>query len=200
MEIIVAELDGLIIKNTPTNYLYTLRNQHQYLDDSNNIKKNFKHGILEKDILKQKNIIIIYIIRDFDTWLISFLKNSYDKKIENGIILGTNMNIYQWYCHMIEKNISLLKNSKSDYIIVSMTQIQKSKGDSLLNILETYGFTFKKPYDFIDKHTKTKKKEQNQNHSNDKSNLNNKINFERNNKEIENILKKLDKEPEIKIS
>ena len=49
-----------------------------------------------------------------------------------------NMNVYQWYCHMIESNISLLKNLESNYIILSMKQIQKDKGKSLLNVLETY--------------------------------------------------------------
>ena len=187
-------LNYLIINNTPTNHLYALRNQHKYLDDNNSVNHNGKHGILKEELLNQKQIVIIYIIRDFDTFLNSFSKNSYDKKIENGIVLGTNMNVYQWYCHMIESNISLLRNSESNYIIVSMEQIQKTKGEALLNILNTYGFKFRKPYNFIDKHTKTGKKQQNQNHSEET------WKFERNNTKIENILKNLDKQPEIKIS
>lgn len=190
-------LNYLIIKNTPTNHLYALRNQHQYLDDNNNVKSNFKHGILKEEVLNQKHIVIIYIIRDFDTFLNSFSKNSYDKTIKNGIVLGTNMNVYQWYCHMIESNISLLKNSESNYIIVSMKQIQKTEGESLLNILETHGFEFRKPYDFIDKHTKTRKTEQNQNHSKQTEET---LKFDRNNTKIEHILKNLAKQPEIKIS
>ena len=194
-------LNYLIIKNTPTNHLYALRNQNEYLDDNNNVKNNFKHGILKEELLNQKHIVIIYIIRDFDDFLNSFLKNSHEEKIENGIVLGTNMNVYQWYCHMIESNISSLKNSESNYIIVSMNQIQKTKGVSLLNILETNGFEFRKPYDFIDKHTRwayeKRKTEQNQNYSKHKSHL---LKFERNNTKIENILKTLAKQPEIKIS
>lgn len=191
-------LNYLIINNTPINQLYSLRNQHQYLDDNNNIKNNWKHGFLNEELLCQKNIVIIYIIRKFDTFYDSFSRNSYDKKIKNGIVLGTNMNVYEWYCHMIESNISLLKNSDSNYIIVSMSQLQKTKGESLLNILEIYGFKFKKPYYFINKHTKTRKIEQNQNHS--KKHSDERRVFERNNTKIENILKKLEKQPEIKIS
>ena len=190
-------LNYLIIKNTPTNILYTLRNQHNYLDDNNYVKKNFKHGTLTEEILNQKQIVIIYIIRDFDNFLNSFLKNSYGVKIENGIILGTNMNIYEWYCHMIETNISLLKKSESNYIILNMEQIQKTKGKHLLNILEKHGFEFIKPYCFIDKHTKTKKIEQNRKYSNQTEQ---KFKFQRNNTKIENILITLAKQPEIKIS
>lgn len=187
-------LNYLIIKNTPENHLYALRNQHSYLDDNNNVERNFKHGILTEKLLNQKNIIIIYIIRDFNDWLHSFSKNSYDIKIKDGIVSETNMNLYEWYCYMIETNISLLKNSKSKYIIVSMEQIQKSKGESLLNILETHGFKFIKPYNFIDQHTKTRKKEQNQKKVKTKQ-----FEFERNNTKIENILKTLAKNPDNKI-
>lgn len=200
-------LNYLIIKNTPINHLYTLRNQHQYLDINNTVKNNFKHGILKKELLNQKHIVIIYIIRDFDSFLNSFLKNSYDKKIRHGFVLGTNMNVYQWYCHMIKSNISLLMKSEASYIIVSMKQLQKTKGEDLLNILETHGFEFKKPYNFIDKHTKTRKTEQNHKHYKDNCHLKNVLKqtketckFERNNTKIENILKFLDKEPKIKIS
>ena len=62
-------LNYLFIKNTPKNYLYTLRNQHQYLDDNNNVQNNFKHGILKEKLINQKNIVIIYTIRNFDTFL-----------------------------------------------------------------------------------------------------------------------------------
>ena len=190
-------LNYLIIKNTPINHLYALRNQHKYLDDHNNVKIMFKHGILKEELLNQKHIVIIYIIRDFDTFLNSFSKNSYDKKIENGIVLGTNMNVYQWYCHMIESNISLLRNSESNYIIVSMEQIQKTKGESLLNVLKTHVFKFINPYHFIDKNTKSRKIEQNQNHSKQTEEI---WKFDRNNTKIEHILKNLAKQPEIKIS
>ena len=191
-------LNYLIIKNTPSNHLYTLRNQHHYLDDSNNILKNSKHGVLNDKLISQKNIVIIYTIRDFDNFLESYLKNSYNTNIKNDIekkLKTTNMNVYEWYCYMIESNISLLKNSESNYIIVSMEQIQKTKGESLLNILETHGFEFKKPYDFIDKHTKTKKNTQSQKIAEKKN-----LKFERNNKKIENIIQNLNKQPEIKIS
>jgi hypothetical protein len=190
-------LNYLIIKNTPTNSLYALRNQHNYLDDNNYVKENGKHGFLSEELLNQKHVVIIYMIRNFDNFLNSFLKNSYDKKIKNGIILGTNMNVYEWYCHMIESNISLLKNSESNYIIVNMEQIQKTKGKSLLNVLEKHGFEFIKPYYFIDTHTKTGKIEQNQKYSNKTGK---KLEFERNNTKIENILNTLAKQPEIKIS
>ena len=190
-------LNYLIIKNTPTNSLYALRNQHNYLDDNNYVKENGKHGFLSEELLNQKHVVIIYMIRNFDNFLNSFLKNSYDKKIKNGIILGTNMNVYEWYCRMIESNISLLKNSESNYIIVNMEQIQKTKGKSLLNVLEKHGFEFIKPYYFIDKHTKTGKIEQNQKYSNKTGK---KLEFERNNTKIENILNTLAKQPEIKIS
>ena len=191
-------LNYLIIDNTPTNTLYSLRNQHEYLDDNNNIKKNFKHGILTEELLNQKHIVIIYIIRDFDNFLNSFLKNSYDKKIKNGIVSGTNMNIYEWYCYMIESNISLLKNSGSNYIIASLEQLQETKGKSLLNILEKYGFKFIKPYNFIDKHTKTGKIEQNQKKSQQINKK--KMLFQRNNSKIENLLETLIKHPEICIN
>lgn len=184
-------LNYLIIDNTPINSLYSLRNQHKYLDDNNNIKNNFKHGILTEELLNQKNIVIIYIIRDFDNFLNSFLKNSYDKTIKNGIVSGTNMNIYEWYCYMLESNISLLKNSESKYIIASLEQLQETKGKSLLNILEKYGFKFIKPYNFIEKHTKTRKIEQNQ------KKYQHKLLFQRNNLKIENLLKTLIKQPEI---
>ncbi|MAI13131.1 MAG: hypothetical protein CMM15_03855 [Rhodospirillaceae bacterium] len=189
-------LNYLIIENTPKNHLYALRNQHCYLDDNNNVGRNFKHGILKENLLHQKQIILIYTIRDFDNWVHSFSKNSYDKKIENGMVSGTNMNLYQWYCYMIESNISLLKSSKSKYIIVSMEQIQKDKGESLLNILEKHGFELTKPYNFLNEHTKTRKTEQNQKLSKNNSN---EFKFERNNTEVENLLKALAKQPEIKI-
>ena len=67
-------LNYLIIENTPKNHLYALRNQNCYLDDNNNIERNFKHGILKEELLNQKNIIIIYIIIDFDNWLHSFCR------------------------------------------------------------------------------------------------------------------------------
>ena len=201
-------LNYLIIKNTPSNHLYTLRNQNQYLDDSNIIQRHFKHGVLNDKLLSQKNIVIIYTIRDFDNFLKSYLKKPYGTKIKNNIVyvsnatkekkklISTNMNVYEWYCYMIESNISLLKNSESNNIIVSMEQIQKTEGESLLNILETHGFEFKKPYDFINKHTKTEKKNtQNQERCNTS-----KEKFERNNKKIENIIQNLNKQPEIKIS
>ena len=188
-------LNYLIIKNTPPNSLYMLRNQHAYLDDNNNVQKNFKHGILTETLLKQKNVVIIYIIRDFDTFLNSFSKNSYDKTIKNGIVLGSNMNVYEWYCHMIETNISLLRNSGSNYIIVNMKQIQETKGESLLKALKTYGFNFREPYEFIDTHTKTKQHNiVNRKHSNST------LQFKRNNTNIENILKNIAQQPEIKIS
>ena len=78
-----------------------------------------------------------------------------------------------------------------------MEQIQKTKGKSLLNVLEKHGFEFIKPYYFIDKHTKTGKIEQNQKYSNKTGK---KLEFERNNTKIENILNTLAKQPEIKIS
>jgi hypothetical protein len=77
-----------------------------------------------------------------------------------------------------------------------MEQIQKSRGESLLNILETHGFEFIKPYNFIDQHTKTRKTEQNQKPI---TNNSEKFTFERNNTKIENILKMLAQSPEIKI-
>ena len=78
-----------------------------------------------------------------------------------------------------------------------MKQIQKTEGESLLNVLETHGFEFRKPYDFIDKHTKTRKTEQNQNNSKQTEET---WKFDRNNTKIEHILKNLAKQPEIKIS
>jgi hypothetical protein len=190
-------LNYLIIKNTPINYLYALRNQHEYLDDNNNVIRDFKHRIVPKTLLNQKKILILYIIRDFDNFLKSFLQNSYDKKIENGIVLGTNMNVYEWYCHMIESNISLLRNSDANYMIVNMEQMQKTNGEALLKYLEIKGFKFVKPYTFIDKHTKTGQIAQNREWSNitDK-----KLKLKRNNTTVETILKNLAKQPEIRIS
>ena len=37
-------LNYLIIKNTPSGSIYSLRHQHQYLDDNGNIMEHFKHG------------------------------------------------------------------------------------------------------------------------------------------------------------
>ncbi len=164
------------------------------MDDNNNIQSNFKHGILSKKLLNQKNILIIYIIRDFDTFLESFLNNSYGKKIENGIVLGTNMTVYEWYSHMIETNIHLLRHSASNYIIVNMEQLQRTSGKSLLNILKIHGFEFIEPYEIIDKHTK-KKKLNIKNRKYSKS-----LTFERNNTNVENIIKTITEQPEIKIS
>ena len=186
-------LNYLIIKNTPINHIYSLRNQHNYLDDNNNIKKNFKHGTLTEEILIKKNIII-YIIRDFNTFLKSFLNNNYDN-IKNKIILNKKFTIYEWYCKLIEINVKLLRKFASNYIIVNMKQIQKDKGGNLLNILNNNGFNFIKPYKYINKHTKTKKDIINRTYSNL---LNKNFNFEKNNKIIENIIQIYQK-PEIKI-
>mgnify|MGYP005650859511 CR=1 FL=1 len=189
-------LNYLIIKNTPPNYLYALRNQHNYLDDNNSIQYNFKHATLNNRCLIQKHLFIIYIIRDFDTFLPSFLNNSYDKTIQNGMVGKTNMTVYEWYCHMIESNITLLRKSASNYIIATMELLQNDNGKILLNTLEKYGFEFIKPYEFIHKHTKTKSNITNQKYFN----LSKIPKFDRNNNTIENIIKTIAKQPEIKVS
>ena len=65
-------------------------------------------------------------------------------------------------------------------------------------ILEKYGFKFIKPYNFIDKHTKTGKIEQNQKKSQQINKK--KMLFQRNNSKIENLLETLIKHPEICIN
>ena len=86
-------LNYLIIENTPKFRIYTLRNQHHYLSDNNQILRQFKHGVLEKQTLNQKNLLIIYVIRDFKSWLKSYLKNPYDL---NKVVPIND--IYNWYC------------------------------------------------------------------------------------------------------
>jgi len=185
-------LNYLIINNTPENNLYSLRNQNNYIDDENNIQKLHKHDILNEKILSQRNLFIIYIIRDFDSFLPSFIKGGF-KTVKEGIIVDENMNVYDWYCDMIKKNITLLRENSINHIIVNMKQVQKDNGENLLNILETCGFNFTKPYHFVDKHTKTGEK-----------NVKNRIfdnipnyNFNRNNIEIESIVEKLYNNTEI---
>ena len=52
------------------------------------------------------------------------------------------MNVYDLYCHIIQTNLNLLRNSKCNYIIVNMKEIQKNKGFIILELLEKLNFKF----------------------------------------------------------
>ena len=43
-------------------------------------------------------------------------------------IMIYDVNIYDLYCHIIQTNLNLLRNSKCNYIIANMKEIQKTKG------------------------------------------------------------------------
>tara|TARA_B100000424_G_C22936076_1_gene498099 strand:- start:1282 stop:2010 length:729 start_codon:yes stop_codon:yes gene_type:complete len=163
-------INYLIIENTPPNHIYTLRNQHKFISDHITIESQPKHGKVKDLTLSQKKCVIIYVIRDFDSWINSFLRNKYEVKIKNDIASSTygwpSMNVYDLYCHIIQTNLNLLRNSKCNYIIVNMKEIQKNKGFIILELLEKLNFKFIKPYKEISVHTKNKKNEINRNFSN----------------------------------
>lgn len=155
-------LNYLIIQNTPSDTIYTLRNQHYFFDDDNYVCHQNKHSILYENILQQKNNLIIFVIRDFESWLPSFLSNPYGSDIQSNTVYDESMtayiNIYRWYCNKILINIDKLKNSECNYILLSLKQVQQDNGISLLKLLETYGYKLINPYKLINKHVKSKKK------------------------------------------
>ena len=184
-------LNNLIIENTPSDKLYMLMNQHTYISDNNTIERQGKHGKFKNELLSQKKTVIIYLIRDFETWLPSFLSESFGMKINNGILNchygWGEMNIYDLYCHIINTNVKLLRESKCNYIIGNLAILQKTKGYEILNLLEKYGFEFSKPYKPIDKHTKINKIAQNR----QRSSINLNLYIKKINNETESYVKKL---------
>jgi len=192
-------MKDLIIKNTPNNTIYTPKHEHKFILDNNKIFRFGKHGKLNNTILSQKKLVIIYLIRDFESWIKSFVRASYEVRIRNDIALSSygwpSMNVYKLYCHIIRTNVELLRKSKCKYIIANLKSIQKSKGFQILNLLEKNSFIFKKPFKEIEKHTKTNKKEQNQK----RKNINIKKYKKYNDDYVENLVKKLYNEIEYRL-
>lgn len=163
-------LNKLIIDNTPKGKLYMLMHQHRYISDQTTIEKQGKHGKFKTELLSQKKTVIIYLVRDFETWLPSFLSESFGMELKNGVLNchygWGEMNIYDLYCHIINTNVKLLRESNCNYIIGNLASLQKNKGFEILELLEKYGFEFSKPYKSIDKHTKINRVTQNRTRSN----------------------------------
>tara|TARA_B100000579_G_scaffold404535_1_gene389444 strand:- start:231 stop:668 length:438 start_codon:yes stop_codon:yes gene_type:complete len=112
------------------------------------------------------------MIRDFDSWLKSFKNNQYEVKLKDDIVVNENdessdiinygwpsgMNVYDLYCHIIETNVELLRNSKSKYIICNLNYAQKDKGREIINILKEANIDTNKYFSPIDQHTKSAQK------------------------------------------
>ena len=97
----------------------------------------------------------------FDLENLNFERNVTEVKIKEDIGSSTydwpSMNIYDLFCYVILTNITILRNSNSNYIIAHMRYLQKSNGIELLELLEKVcNVGFNKPYKTIKKHTKGK--------------------------------------------
>ena len=120
-------------------------------------------------MLNQKKVIIIYVIRDFESWLPSHINNRYETSFNGDIISSTyewpSMNVYELYCYMINKNLNLLKNSESNYVIVNMKKLQKSNGYDLIKLLKDHNLDFSKEFIPVLKHTKNNENKQNRDYN-----------------------------------
>ncbi|WP_299354134.1 hypothetical protein [uncultured Shimia sp.] len=153
-------VNELIRTNTPSGLLYSPRNQHRYIDEQYRIAEFGKHGRLNPRLLGKDSPIIIYMVRDFETWVQSFLNNPYDVKICDDIASSSygwpSLNVYDLYCHVTKTNISLLRESSSNFIIANLASNQKTKGFDILELLEQHGVSLTRPFSPILKHTKTR--------------------------------------------
>lgn len=151
-------INELIRKNTPANRILSLRNQHRYINDDCEIAEFGKHGRFDKVILNQKNCIIVYMVRDYETWIQTFMNQPYEVEMDGDIASSTygwpSMNIYDLYCHVVKTNVDLLRNSDCRYIIADLGRCQKDQGRALIGILEEHGIAFSRPFKPIVRHTK----------------------------------------------
>jgi len=153
-------LNLLIKKNTCSECTYVYNNQHMYEIDNHTVVKFPKHGRFDDRILKQRNLVIVYTITDYHSWVLSFLQNTYDARINSrGIVSSTygwpSMHIYDLYAHVYLTNIQLLRNSNVHYILVHLEYLKKSKGLNLLRTLSLHGYCFTSQFSPITKHTKS---------------------------------------------
>jgi len=151
-------INELIIANTPKGLVYSPKNQHRYIDDAYRIAEFQKHGRLDHDILGQQRCVIIYMVRDFETWIQSFLNNPYEVRLTGDIASSTygwpSLNVYDLYAQVIKTNIALLRDSGRNYVIANMGYCQATQGMNLLELLERNGVAFTHPLMPIVRHTK----------------------------------------------
>lgn len=151
-------INELIRLNTPRRTLYTLKNLHNYIDDSNRIAEFGKHSELNSGILSQETCIVIYLVRDFETWLQSYLNKPYDDVLDGDVAIPgygwQTMNVYDLYCHVTTTNVSHLRRSGKNFVIANLGYLKQSKGTEILELLEQQGLHFARPIRPVIKHTK----------------------------------------------
>ncbi len=151
-------INELILENTPPGLIYSSKNQHRYIDDNYRLAEFGKHGRLDQRLLAQRALIVIYLLRDFDSWIQAFLNNTYEVRLDGDIASSTygwpSMNIYDLYARVTKTNIGLLRESGANYVIANLGYCQRSAGMDLLELLELHGVQFSRPLIPILKHTK----------------------------------------------
>jgi hypothetical protein len=138
-----------------------------YISNENEEIRQSKHAELSDAILRDDSVIIIYMIKDFESWMKSFKHQQYEVILEDDVVLDpedrevlhhgwpSGMNVYDLYCYVIETNVRRLRDSRSKYIICNLSYIQTDKGAKIINILKKAGLKMKKDFVPIEKHTKT---------------------------------------------